>query len=923
MTGSKSLVSAPNTLTILRSRGPLLAKTWLPDGTIGAYDLAHQFHVREHPVAGLIDLHWLLQNISTDSRVAVIRGRLKPHLIDRLGKTAPASTVVRKLETFNDAPSAYFCIDVDGYKPETVDVLLEPAEAVAEYVSRRLPTCFHGAGYVYQLSGSMGHPSKPGVLRCHLYWLLAEPLTCAQAEAWARRYLPEADHTVHRPVQLNYTAAPVMMGDNTDPLVGQRIGLVRGTLQDELELPASMPVPQDDELRTERRGRRAMVDPREKPGVVGALCRAVSVSELPDLFPEVWQQGSAPRRITWLQGGGAPEGCVITDDELHLYNSHHTAPTDVASNVFDAIRTHVYGHLDDGLDPDALKLAPAQAPSYEATAAWALQQAGVPEELGLVGDSDGQQTAAAAEAARVEARALARTNLLLSTSENRSARKDRVLLQIRKADADELELGLCKQIAAMDWTDIERSEVVQAVHARTKLLSPPKGIELKTIRKWLEPREATATWPDVGDNGAPLLTIENLAVLFRRKGWTPRYNVITKAPELLGVVDTMIDNRANVVLSSVVSACGKHRIPQAVSIVKGYLAALCDANPFNPVDTWVQSAPWDGLDRFGDLLGTLKLAEGADPDLAATMLRKWLIQTVAAALSPVPLQARGTLVFCGPQYIGKSRWIQRLVGDASGEMGDRRELVRTGKLVDPHSKDSLLGAVRAWICELGELGQTMRKTDRDALKAFLAQDTDIVRLPYAAEESSYQRRTSFAASANDPQFLSDPTGNSRWWVLEVEEVNSNHEVDMQQVWAQAAALWRAGETHYFDFTQMQRVSLASEEYQVTDAVHESIAQALMWPQVRPSEEELDAVLRAMTGRVGVTPMTPLPLSFQGWEQMTCTQVLRLAGYRQPTAQELERAAHALPKLGGVKLPRNRSGRPYLVPPPRTGFEGLD
>ena len=62
--------------------------------------------------------------------------------------------------------------------------------------------------------------------------------------------------------------------------------------------------------------------------------------------------------------------------------------------------------------------------------------------------------------------------------------------------------------------------------------------------------------------------------------------------------------------------------------------------------------------------------------------------------------------------------------------------------------------------------------------------TDELRLPYDRAFTTYQRRTAFYASVNAREFLTDTSGNRRFWVLAVKEINVNHGIDMQQVWAE-------------------------------------------------------------------------------------------------------------------------------------------
>jgi predicted P-loop ATPase len=102
----------------------------------------------------------------------------------------------------------------------------------------------------------------------------------------------------------------------------------------------------------------------------------------------------------------------------------------------------------------------------------------------------------------------------------------------------------------------------------------------------------------------------------------------------------------------------------------------------------------------------------------------------------------------------------------------------------PADKDSVKQCVSHWIVELGELESTFKKSDIDMLKAFVTKKTDELRLPYDRASTTYQRRTAFYASVNAREFLTDTSGNRRFWVIPVKGIDVNDGVDMQQLWAE-------------------------------------------------------------------------------------------------------------------------------------------
>ena len=258
-----------------------------------------------------------------------------------------------------------------------------------------------------------------------------------------------------------------------------------------------------------------------------------------------------------------------------------------------------------------------------------------------------------------------------------------------------------------------------------------------------------------------------------------------------------------------------------MSTLKGYVTVIADRNQYNPVLTWLESVPWDGISRLDALAATIVTKADFDPAMRDLMLRTWLVQAVAAAASSVPLQLRGVLVFQGAQYIGKSRWLTSLVPG-------HEDLVVTGRTLNTHDKDSIRTAISHWLVELGELDATFRKSDIAALKAFISQDQDTFRLPYAAADSKFQRRTCLFGSVNDEQFLHDATGNTRFWCIPVERVQHEHGIDMQQLWAEVLALWRGGERHWLSDDDMKVVDGSSRRFEATDPIAEKIALRFEW-----------------------------------------------------------------------------------------------
>jgi hypothetical protein len=311
-------------------------------------------------------------------------------------------------------------------------------------------------------------------------------------------------------------------------------------------------------------------------------------------------------------------------------------------------------------------------------------------------------------------------SLLKKTKDKREAAKrserDQLMVDLlARVDAVTDARDLQEKIAAAiahngDFSDVERAQFAQAIQLRAKALGTK--LEIATVRGWLRPR-VRASFPHLNDDGHPLCTIENLQVLMQRLGVIVRYNVIAKAVEVL-IPDSSFsrDNKDNVSLGYVLSECEKVRM--STKFVPQFLLMLADANLYNPVQTWVESTPWDGVSRLNAFYETVNTGGQMDKDLKHLLMRKWLIQAIGAAFEPDGIAAQGILTFTGKQNIGKTTWFKRLAPEDLN-------LVYTGHTLDVRSKDSQLIALKYWIVELGEIDATFRKSDVSALKSWTTQ----------------------------------------------------------------------------------------------------------------------------------------------------------------------------------------------------------
>lgn len=331
-----------------------------------------------------------------------------------------------------------------------------------------------------------------------------------------------------------------------------------------------------------------------------------------------------------------------------------------------------------------------------------------------------------------------------------------------------------------------------------------------------------SSFPDMPLNRGGQLpsTIANIEHLLTSYGISARYDVIKK--KLLITMpghSGTVDNADNVLMTYIVSLANLNGLSAAQ--IHSYVAAIGDRHQLNPVAAWIKSSAWDGNDRLDAFYETLTHREDFPAALKKTLLYRWLISAVAAALKPSGFRARGVLTLQGPQSIGKTTWINRLVSDPM-----LRELViKLDHHLDASNKDSILTAVAHWIVEIGELDSSFKK-DIARLKGFLTSDRDKLRRPYARTDSEYPRRTVFCASVNEQAFLVDATGNTRWWTIPVTGINYNHGIDMQQVFAQVALDFQRGEPWWLTQAEEGQLESYNSSHRAISVIGECILGAL-------------------------------------------------------------------------------------------------
>jgi hypothetical protein len=384
---------------------------------------------------------------------------------------------------------------------------------------------------------------------------------------------------------------------------------------------------------------------------------------------------------------------------------------------------------------------------------------------------------------------------------------------------------------------------------------------------------ASVLLPELNSRGKPLQTSGNLASVLATHSIVLRYNQIAKACEVLVPgLSCVPDETSNTTLTFVIDLAVKAgmtpaRIPEMID-------ALASQEPYCPVQGYIDSRPWDGLPRFSQFTSQMTIP---NPGFAHVLIRKWLIQCVAAAYEPYGIANAGVLIMTGAQGIGKTSTYKDLVSGVPGAFLE-------GQTLNPADKDSVMTAVSHWVVELGEMDSTFKKADLAQLKAFITKTQDTLRRPYARKDSVFPRRTVFAGTVNDFEFLHDPTGNRRFWPIQVDAIARDVTFDYQQLWAEAKTWYEAGEKWYLSVAELKQLEQYSDVFMTSD------------PDVE--------LLLSHYQFAGCT----------SWVHKSMKDICIAIGLEKPTKAQFMRLAAAILKRNGNQRPRSSNGVKYHYVP---------
>lgn len=209
---------------------------------------------------------------------------------------------------------------------------------------------------------------------------------------------------------------------------------------------------------------------------------------------------------------------------------------------------------------------------------------------------------------------------------------------------------------------------------------------------------------------------------------------------------------------------------------------------------------WDGTDYVVELAKSVKTTQPAHFEFC---LRKWLVAMVASLMDDNSVN-HTAIVLSGPQGIGKTTWFHTILPS------EFQEFIHEG-YVQTKDKETSVKIAECVLVLMDEL-ENLSDKSMDGVKQLMTQKGTTMRRAYTVISQYYSRRASFAGTVNKKHFLKDLTGNRRFLCFDVKEIDLNHCIPHDQLFAQLKHLYLAGFQYWFDESEIEVLNEMNAEF---------------------------------------------------------------------------------------------------------------
>ena len=278
-----------------------------------------------------------------------------------------------------------------------------------------------------------------------------------------------------------------------------------------------------------------------------------------------------------------------------------------------------------------------------------------------------------------------------------------------------------------------------------------------------------------------------------------KLNTLTQAIELKGEALTITQIQLRLALD--------HDIDLPDNVADKIIPVLAEKNCYSPAADYFERV----FAQYGANPNLLNNAAseylGIEDSFSGLLVKRFFIGVVARVLQP-GCKLDTCLILKGKQGTFKSSFFQELMPDP---LWFDDSLGR-----DVTNKDELAKLHRCVLMEWGEIEKAFSKRQAAEIKHFLTQKVDRYRPPYGREMLQFPRASVIVGTTNKEEFLTDETGDRRFWVVEPKRIDLNKlERDRDRLWAAAVAAYVSGEPWWLSSEEDEVASEGKEQYRTT------------------------------------------------------------------------------------------------------------
>ena len=225
-------------------------------------------------------------------------------------------------------------------------------------------------------------------------------------------------------------------------------------------------------------------------------------------------------------------------------------------------------------------------------------------------------------------------------------------------------------------------------------------------------------------------------------------------------------------------------------VITTSLDIIANENSYHPIQNYLESLEWDGINRISNLLPHFL---GAERNVYTEGVMKMHMLAAISRVYEPGIKYDIMLCLVGGQGAGKSTFFRFLA------LKDEWFTDDLDRLEDDNIYRKLQGH---WIIEMGEMSATVNAKSLEKTKSFLSRQKETYKIPYETHPEDRPRQCVFCGTSNDLNFLPlDRTGNRRFApvLIDADKAETHPMEDetesrkyIEQAWAEAMVLYKEG-----------------------------------------------------------------------------------------------------------------------------------